>query len=201
MLAIPLAAAGILGLTAAPAQAAAPGQTTHPTSLTCRGAGVDPAAKIRYRTETLIKASPRTIWGLQTDVERWPSWQQVVTSSKRLDHGPLRPRSQFLWTTPVPATPTTPATTLVITSTIEQLRHHKCIRWTGPAIGEGLRIDRGVHVWNFTEAEGGVLVRTEETWTGDQVEADVPTSVRYLGDGLDAWLAALTTAAEARHCD
>ncbi|MEV0675584.1 SRPBCC family protein [Actinosynnema sp. NPDC050436] len=208
LLALPLAA-GLLGAAAPPASADTPDRTTVPTRtagtdtapLTCRGEGVDPAARIRYRTETLVDAPMSTVWKLQTDVARWPSWQPPVTGAERLDHGPLRPRSQFRWTTPVPATPTTPATTLVITSTVQQLRHERCLRWTGPAIGEGLTIDRGVHVWTFTRVHGGVLVRTEETWTGAQVEADVPTSVHFLGEGLKAWLADLKTTAEARHCD
>ncbi|MFI9838878.1 SRPBCC family protein [Nonomuraea sp. NPDC051941] len=166
--------------------------------LQCRGEGVDPAAKIRYRTETLIKAPLRTIWELQTDVEGWPTWQKPVTSMKRLDSGPLRENSRFRWTTPVPATPVSPPTTLVITSTVRQLQHHKCIRWTGPAIGEGLRIDRGVHVWTFTQVKGGVLVRTEETHAGDQIETDVPLATDFLGKGLEAWLHALKATAEAR---
>ncbi|MFF0531899.1 hypothetical protein ACFYT3_26380 [Nocardia amikacinitolerans] len=41
-------------------------------------------------------------------------------------------------------------------------------------LGDGLCIDSGVHVWTFTEVDGGVLVRTEENWTGAQIEADVP---------------------------
>lgn len=98
------------------------------------------------------------IWKLQTDVANWPSWQPPVTSAKRLDHGPFRKNSQFRWTTPVPETEVTPATTLVITSTVEQIRNSRCIRWTGPAIGDGLTIDRGVHVWTFTKVKGGVLV-------------------------------------------
>ncbi|MFD8496622.1 SRPBCC family protein [Amycolatopsis sp. NPDC059657] len=194
LLAIPLVAAAIFGATATPAQAATPA----PASLTCRSQGVDPAAKIRYRAETLVKAPLRTIWRLQADVARWPAWQEPVTSAKRLDHGPLRARSQFRWTTPVPPTPVSPATTLVITSTVEQLQHGECIRWTGPAIGDGLRIDRGVHVWNFVEVPGGVLVRTEETHVGKQIETEVGLANEFLKAGLDAWLSALKTAAE--HC-
>ncbi|MFJ8311095.1 MULTISPECIES: SRPBCC family protein [unclassified Streptomyces] len=204
LLAVPLAAVGVLGV-GAPSQAAAPahvGRAHHVgsvgASLNCRGNGVDPAAKIRYRTATVIHAPLRTIWNLQTDVERWPSWQPPVTSMKRLEAGPLGKGSRFRWTTPVPATSTTPATTLTITSTVRQLRHGTCIRWTGPAIGTGLRIDRGVHVWTFTKVRGGVLVQTEETWTGAQVEADVPTSVKYLGGGLEQWLKELKATAEAR---
>lgn len=191
LLAIPLAA-GILGATVTPAQAAT-------ADLTCQGAGVDPAAKVRYRTEALIKAPLSTVWNLQTDVERWPAWQEIVTTSKRLDPGPLRKGSQFRWTSPVPPNPASPPGTMVITSTVGQLRHGECIRWTGPAVAEGLHID-GVHVWNFTKVPGGVLVRTEETHTGPQVDANVPLATKFLGDGLEAWLNALKTTAEARHC-
>lgn len=81
---------------------------------------------------------------------------------------------------------TTPATTLVITSTVRNAQPDSCIRWSGPAVGDGLNIDNGVHVWNFTEVDGGVLVRTEENWSGAQVEADVPTSTAFLGAGLEA---------------
>ncbi|MGO4422378.1 hypothetical protein AB4Z54_27660, partial [Streptomyces sp. MCAF7] len=68
----------------------------------------------------------------------------------------------------------------------------------GPAIGEGLRIDEGVHLWTFTKVKGGVRVHTEETWTGAQVESDVPTATAALGAGLEVWLRDLKTTAEAR---
>ncbi|MGW4527210.1 SRPBCC family protein [Amycolatopsis sp. NPDC004378] len=186
-LAVPLAAAALFA--AAPADAA-----TGP--LTCRGQGIDPAARLHYRTETFVKASPDTVWKVQTGVEGWPAWQSAVTSAKRLDPGPLHPGARFRWTTPAPATPSSPATTLVITSTVQQVQPGHCIRWSGPAIGDGLRIDRGVHVWTFTPARGGVVVRTEESWTGAQVEADPATAIKYLAPGLDQWLADLKTAAE-----
>ncbi|WP_406503952.1 SRPBCC family protein [Streptomyces sp. NBC_00212] len=189
---VPLAVAVLGTMSAAPAGAA-----PHPgTSLTCRGEGVDPNARVRYRTETVIHAPLSTIWKLQTDVERWPSWQAVVKTSERLDQGPFRKGSAFLWTTPVPPNPSTPATSLDITSTVRQIKHNSCIRWTGPAIGEGLHID-GVHVWNFTKVRGGVLVRTEETHTGPQVDATVPAATKILSDGLEGWLRDLKSAAEA----
>ncbi|MGV9818781.1 SRPBCC family protein [Nocardia xishanensis] len=188
--------AAIVG--AAPTPALADGSAADSIPLTCQGQGIDPAAPIHYRTETLIKAPLDTIWNLQTDVERWPSWQQPVTSNERLDSGPLQPGSQFRWTTPVPATATTPATTLTITSTVQQIQPQQCIRWSGPAIGDGIGIDNGIHVWTFTPMEGGVLVRTEENWNGAQVEADVATSTRFLGAGLEAWMTDLRAAAEGR---
>ncbi|MGP4103334.1 SRPBCC family protein [Nonomuraea sp. KM90] len=193
-LAIPLTLAGVLASTVPAAQAA----TTSPGSASqCRGHGVDPSARIRYESDIVIKAPLSTVFKLQTDVERWPAWQAPVLTMKRLTPGPLRKGSQFRWTTPAPATPTTPATTLEITSTVRQLKHDSCILWSGPAIGAGLRIDEGVHLWTFTRVKGGVRVHTAETWTGAQVEADIPTATAALGGGLEAWLRDLKTTAEA----
>jgi len=191
LLAVPLAA----GLTAAATTAA---QATT-ASVTCRGAGVDPAAKVRYRTEVLIKAPLSKIWSLQTDVEDWPSWQpKAVATAKRLDAGPFRKHSRFQWTTEVPPNPASPGGTLVITSTVRDLVRQKCVRWTGPADGAGLHID-GVHVWTFTKVRGGVLVRTEETHTGPQVDANPELATQLLGLGLEAWVKDLKTTAEAKH--
>lgn len=190
---VPLIVAGVLGGAAAPAGAA----PRPPKPLTCQGEGVDSKALVRARTETVIDAPIGTIFKLQTDVERWPDWQTHVTGMDRLDHGPFRPGSAFRWTTPIPPNPATPATSLDITSTVEQVKRGSCIRWTGPATGEGLHID-GVHVWNFTQVRGGVRVSTEETHTGEQVEADIPYATEILAQGLEAWLGALKTAAETR---
>ncbi|SPE47597.1 Polyketide cyclase / dehydrase and lipid transport [Streptomyces netropsis] len=187
----------VLGTAVVPAGATA----HHPgESLTCRGKGVDPDARVRYRTQTVIHAPLRTIWKAQTDVERWPSWQTAVTTAERLDHGPFRPGSAFRWTTPVPPNPHTPATSLDITSTVRQVKSGSCIRWTGPAVDEGLRID-GVHVWSFTRVGHGVRVSTEETHTGPQVDANVPAATEILRQGLEAWLRDLKTTAEARAHD
>ncbi|WP_328622990.1 hypothetical protein [Streptomyces sp. NBC_00354] len=114
---IPLAI-GLLAAAALPAGAAAfPGPPSPglATSLTCRGAGVDPAARVRHRAEILINAPLRTVWKLQTDIERWPSWQAP-----------------------------------------------------------------------------------EETHTGPQADADVPTATAILRQGLEAWLSDLKVTAEAR---
>ncbi|MEW1547641.1 SRPBCC family protein [Streptomyces tsukubensis] len=184
---------GLLGTSAAPA-AAGPGDRPG-APLTCRGKGVDPGASVRHRTETVIDAPLHTIWKLQTDVARWPSWKGSVTGAERLDHGPFRKGSAFRWTLPVPPNPVTPATEMEITSTVGQLKRGSCIRWTGPATAEGLRID-GIHVWTFTKVPGGVRVATEETHTGPQVEAVPGIATEILRQGLEAWLRDLKTAAE-----
>ncbi|MQY08547.1 SRPBCC family protein [Actinomadura macrotermitis] len=196
-LTLSFAAAGVL-VSGAPVAQAATGRPHHDTRPECRGEGVDPTARIRYRSDIVIKAPLRTVFALQADVERWPAWQAPVLTSERLDAGPLRKGSRFRWTTPGPPTPTTPATTMTITSTVRQLRHNACILWSGPAVGQGVRIDEGVHLWTFTKVKGGVRVHTEETWTGAQAEADVPWATEILGAGLEAWLRDLKATAEAR---
>ncbi|MDA5140662.1 SRPBCC family protein [Streptomyces sp. AD681] len=197
------AAGGVLAATAAPAQAdsgPAHAERHHGRDgvVECRGQGTDPDARVRYGTEILIHAPLSTVFRTQTDVERWPAWQDAVLTSERLGSGPLRAGSVFRWTTPVPATPATPATTLAVTSTVQQLQRDNCVRWAGPATGEGIHIDEGTHVWTFTKVKGGTLVRTEETWTGDQAEADVDLSTQALGAGLETWVRDLKAAAEAR---
>ncbi|WP_242905694.1 SRPBCC family protein [Actinomadura terrae] len=192
-LTLSVAAVGVLASTV-PASAEGP---DHGRTYQCRGEGVDRSARIRYQTDVTIKAPLSTVFRLQTDVARWPTWQPPVLTAKRLDHGHLRKGSRFHWTTPAP--PTVPDTTMHITSTVRQLRNNSCILWAGPAVGKGARIDEGVHLWTFTKVRGGVRVHTEETWTGRQVEEDVPGSTAMLGAGLEDWLRNLKAAAEARH--
>ncbi len=69
---------GLLGTAAAPTGATGPHTSRPGKSLTCRGKGVDPDAVVRHRTEIVINAPLRIVWKLQTDVERWPSWQTPV---------------------------------------------------------------------------------------------------------------------------
>ncbi|MEU5095904.1 SRPBCC family protein [Streptomyces sp. NPDC020996] len=189
--AVLLASTATATATAAPA---APGRAAAGSgpAAQCRGLGVDPAARVRYRSDIVIDAPLSTVWKLQTDVERWPSWQPPVLTSERLDPGRLRTGSRFRWTTPAPGT------TLDITSTVRALEPRSCVLWTGPATGDGLRIDEGVHLWTFTEVDGHVHVHTEETWAGAQIESDAPTATAALGASLEAWLHALKTTAETR---
>src|SRR5262245_23926437 len=107
---VSLALAGVLAGAVPTAQAT----TDRSGASQCRGHGADLNARIRYESDIVIKAPLSTVFKLQTDVERWPVWQSPVLTAKRLTPGTLRKGSQFRWTTPAPATPTTPATTLKI---------------------------------------------------------------------------------------
>jgi uncharacterized protein YndB with AHSA1/START domain len=185
----PAAPAPVAAVTPGPVAAGAP-------SLTCDGQGVEPTASVRYRTERFIAAPRERVWAEHVNVVAWPQWQQAVTTNELLDPGPLHPGSRFRWTTPVPESPLSPATTMTITSTVQQVQAGRCIRWTGPAEAPGVRIDRGVHVWNFEDAPGGTRVITEETHAGPQIEQNIPLGTQVLGIGLEAWLDALKARAE-----
>lgn len=197
-----LAAASVLAVSAAcsstPRQSGSDLPTAAESSHGCGTAAVDVDALVRYRTEAVIDASPSAIWGLLTDVSRWPTWVQSVQRATGPDPAPLSEGSHFEWTTPVPATELGPATDLVVTSTVERMESESCIVWSGPAVGDGLMVDNGVHMWTLADHPDGVLVSTEESWVGEQVESDAAMSTGFLGASLDAWLADLKTAAEAQ---
>ena len=42
-----------------------------------------------FSITTDIQASPETVWGVLSEVERWPEWTRSVTSLRHLDTGPL----------------------------------------------------------------------------------------------------------------
>ena len=44
---------------------------------------------IEFEVPIEIAAPPERVWAVTVDLERWPTWDPVVTAVKRLDHGPL----------------------------------------------------------------------------------------------------------------
>lgn len=142
---------------------------------------INPDAPVVTRDEILIHATIETVWDIQTDVAGWPSWQPEIDGAdadRELEVG-----SVFRWQT----------AGLDITSTVEEIDPPNRIVWGGPAQGI-----EAVHVWTLEEQEGGVLVRTEESWEGDPVMAQVEPLQRALDDSLRDWLENLKDAAEDR---
>ena len=140
---------------------------------------INTAAPVISRDEILIHAPIETIWGIQTDVTAWPSWQPDVDGAKA--DGPLEVGSVFRWQT----------AGLDITSTVREADAPHRIMWSGHAQGIV-----AVHVWTLDPQEDGVLVRTEESWEGDPVNAQVEMLQRALDGSLRNWLENLKRAAE-----
>jgi Polyketide cyclase / dehydrase and lipid transport len=142
---------------------------------------IDPTAPVITREDILIHAPLNTIWRIQTDVENWPTWQPNVAVVVKDTPGQLRPGSVFRWSTEG----------LSITSTVKQVDHGKRLAWGGPAQGI-----TAVHVWTFTPTSDGVLVHTEESWTGDPVVANQAVLQAALDNSLHNWVNNLKHQAE-----
>jgi hypothetical protein len=65
--------------------------------------------------------------------------------------------------------------------------------WGGPSMG----ID-AIHVWSYSPTGNGVTVRTQESWSGTQVEAHATTLQPALDGALQTWLGDLKKEAEHR---
>ena len=142
---------------------------------------INTAAPVITRDEILIHAPIETIWDIQTDVAQWPSWQPDVDAAEA--DGPLTVGSIFRWET----------AGLNITSTVEEVDAPNRIMWGGPAQGIV-----AVHVWTLDPQEDGVLVRTEESWEGEPVDAQVEALQGALDGSLRDWLENLKRTAEAQ---
>ncbi|MFJ4696381.1 SRPBCC family protein [Streptomyces sp. NPDC088766] len=167
------------------AQALPAGHDTASTVSTRRTADVqiDESAPVITRASILVHAPLSVIWKVQTDVENWPAWQPEVDVVTKETPGRLRPGSVFHWSTEG----------LDITSTVRQVEHGKRLAWGGPAQGI-----TAVHVWTFTRTGNGVLVHTEESWTGAPVVAGQAALQAALDNSLHNWLTNLKREAEAR---
>jgi uncharacterized protein YndB with AHSA1/START domain len=140
---------------------------------------INSAAPVITRDEILIRAPIETIWDIQTDVAGWPRWQPDVDAAEA--DGPLAVGSVFRWQT----------AGLDITSTVVEVDAPRRIVWGGPAQGIV-----AVHVWVLDEQPDGVLVRTDESWEGDPVTAQVEMMQGALDGSLRSWLENLKRAAE-----
>jgi uncharacterized membrane protein len=144
--------------------------------------GIDENAPVITRDSIVIGAPLPTVWAVHTDIESWPEWHPGVGSTTLLTGGPLHAGSSFRWV----------AEGLDVTSTVRQIHPQQRLVWDGPANGI-----EGVHVWVFTAVPGGVLVSSEESWSGAPVEADVPYAQQALDASLAQWLHGLKDRAEA----
>jgi len=178
--------------------ASAPAEQTQGNQ--CGGTSIDHAAAVTRSSDIVINAPLQRVWDTHTDVETWDQWQDAILTIERLDPGALSASSQFRWTTPVPKSQLSPADTLTITSSVKQLDPGKCVIWEGPAIGKAITIDRGVHLWTFTETGAATHVHTEESWDAAFLDSlkgpDYDAAAAMLGGGLDLWLQALKTKVE-----
>lgn len=164
-------------------QQARPGTGTYQQ---CRGITVDKHAPVISTASAFVKASPKTLWRLHTDIDHWSAWIPEITPAHKTTPGPLRPGSVFEWS----------PQNMHVTSTVKAVTSQRCTAWAAPVNG----ID-GVHLFTFRPVRGGVIATTEESWSGPPVEADIPGNQAALDTGLQDWITRLKQTAEAQtHC-
>jgi uncharacterized protein YndB with AHSA1/START domain len=129
----------------------------------------------------VIDAPLERVRALHTDIDAWADWNTDVDQA-RLD-GPLLPANSFHWKTHG----------MDITSTIREVVRGRRLVWGGPAQGI-----TAIHVWTFTPTTDGVIVHTEESWTGDPVTADQATLQTALDNSLHNWVNNLKHQAESQ---
>jgi uncharacterized protein YndB with AHSA1/START domain len=142
---------------------------------------VDRDAAVVVRQETRIDAPIERVWRLHTDVDGWPQWHSDIDTAHA--GGPLAVGSTFHWST----------AGLSIASTVYAIDAPHRILWGGPAQGI-----TGIHQWTFAPEGSGVLVRTEESWDGEQVRADRANLQTALDASITSWLAHLRKVAESQ---
>ena len=140
---------------------------------------INTEAPVITRDQILINAPVEKIWEIQADVSGWPAWQPDVDGAE--SEGPLEVGSVFRWQT----------AGLDITSTVQEIDPPRRIVWSGPAQGIS-----AVHVWTLEPREDGALVKTEESWEGEPVDAQVETLQGALDKSLLDWLENLKRTAE-----
>ncbi|MFC8490390.1 SRPBCC family protein [Streptomyces sp. NPDC057235] len=140
---------------------------------------IDTTAPVVVRLATLVDAPLSTVWSLHTDIDGWPAWNTGIDHAQ-LD-GPAAVGSTFTWRTHG----------LDITSTLRELVPLRRVVRDGTV--EGIV---GVHAWTFEETDGGVLVRTEESWSGAPADAATDELATALKTFLENWLGSLKARAE-----
>lgn len=144
--------------------------------------GIDETAPVIARHSLCVPAPLDCVWQLHTDINRWPSWQQSIDAA-RLDD-PFEPGAVFSWST----------FGMNIASTVYEVEPMHHTLWGGPSDGIF-----GIHAWSFTPDAGGVMVATEESWSGSPVEANTAELQAALDGSLTSWLQLLADAAQHVH--
>src|SRR6266851_4036469 len=132
---------------------------------------IDTRAPVITRDEIGIAAPSSRVWDLLTNISEWPKWNKDIQSASLST--PLAVGAVFTWST----------AGLNIASTVGELVPQKRIAWSGAVQGIV-----GIHVWQFTSTEGGVLVHTEESWSGEPVIPQTDAIQRALDLSIRSWL-------------
>jgi len=140
---------------------------------------VDKNAPLYAKKEVIINASAEKIWKIQTDINKWPSWQKDVTEAKL--KGELKKGTEFSWK----------AKGMNINSTIEEVEPKNKIGWSGKSFGMS-----AVHIWYFEKTGDKTKVISEESLSGTFPKLIKLIKPNFLEQSLEKSLKKLKTQAE-----
>jgi len=129
--------------------------------------------------EAFIGAPLDVVWSVLTNIAEWSRWNPDVSRVEL--RGPLAPGTEFRWKSGGAS----------IVSTLQEIDPKRRIAWTGRTLSI-----RAAHVWTFTEQEGGVLARTEESFDGLVVRLFAGPMRGMLASSLEKGVNALRTECE-----
>jgi len=133
------------------------------------------------KAEALIEAPIGTVWGILSDLERWPTWNKGVSKIKV--NGPIQAGTSFEWA----------GNGSKIVSRLEVVDPPHRIAWSGKTLGI-----RATHVWELTKKGTGTLVHTEESFEGPVARLFRGFARKTLAKALAQGITSLKTEAESR---
>lgn len=138
------------------------------------------AAPAKAQHSRVIEAKPEEIWRILTDVNRWPTWNPLVSSAKL--SAAFGPGVSFPWK----------SGGITIVSTPVEVVPPRRIVWTGRAIGT-----RAIHVWELEPLSArSTQVTTAESFDGWLVRLMKGAMQQKLDSALQSWLEHLKIEAE-----
>jgi len=135
---------------------------------------INDRAPASTRHQIVIQAPIEKVWNLLSDIDRWPSWNPAISSSKL--EGPLASGTSFRWK----------SKSAPIVSILHEVVPQKRISWTGKSMGA-----KAIHIWELEAQENNVLVKTGESFDGWIVKLLKGMMQKTLDQSLQEWLLCL----------
>ena len=142
---------------------------------------VDRDAPVYAEDEIHIKADPQKVWDLLVDFQKWPLWNEKVSSVSI--KSALVPGMKFTWK----------SNGITIRSTLHTVQPVSLLGWEGKAVGS-----YAIHNWVLTPIFGGCMLSVKESMTGWIVRLFNAKMRKTLQADMKFWLEKIKSECEGR---